>query len=529
MPALDYAPPAKSPTDLVAEIEARELALDRKLCEKSFFYFCTQAWPHIEPVEFRDGWHIRACCQVLQEVTEGKRKNVLVNLPPRHMKSRIFSILWQAWEWTTSPGQQYLCVTYDADLTNDLSTKSRDLIKSDWYQKRWGHRFRLKEDQDAKSHYANDQMGTRVSVTVRGGAVGKGGSRILVDDPHNTKRVESESERNEVIHWWGNVLKTRRNNPDAPIVVIMQRCHEEDLAGYILANEGERWDWLCFPARYEPGLELHGKRPLPLDRRTQAGEPLWPEMYPAPVLDELTRDLDPYAVAGQYQQRPVSRQGGMIDVSWFKVVEAWPASLLRVRAWDLASTEGGGDETAGGIVAEDEQGRVYIGDVVDGRWAPAEVEQVLAQTARLDGPGVPIVLPQDPGQAGKAQTVNLVTRVLRGYDVRFRRPTGSKAVRAAPWVSQARLGNVHLVRGPWVKKFLDQCRMFPRGKHDDLIDFVSDGFAELVEHGGGGGAGLSPEDYARAGVKGAADDLLLSVSQRQTTRRAGAGMRWRKP
>lgn len=473
---------------------------------------------------------------MLQEVSEGKRKNVLVNLPPRHMKSRIFSILWQAWEWAAiDPGLQYLCVTYDSDLSNDLATKTRDLIRSEWYQRRWGHKFALKEDQDAKSHYANDKMGARVSTTVRGGATGKGGSRVLVDDPHNTKKVESEVERDEVIHWWGNVLKTRRNNPDAPIVVIMQRCHEEDLTGYILETEGDQWDWLCLPARYEPGFQLHGRTPIPVDARTLADTPLWPEMYPTRVLDDLTKGLDPYAVAGQYQQRPVSRKGGMIDASWFKTVDFLPKGVCSVRAWDLAATAGGGDETAGIIVAEDEHGRIYFAHGVTGQWGPTDVETVIVQTAINDGMSMPVVLPEDPGQAGKAQSLNFATRVLRGFVVRFRRPTGAKATRAAPWISQARMGNVYLVKGEWVHRFLEQARMFPRGKRDDLIDAASDGFAELVENGGGGeGAGMTEADYRRFGDGGrdraperheTPDDLLLK--SRMPDKRKG-GLRWKR-
>ena len=517
-----------SPKNQLSAAEAKALLAknqrlaELRVLETDLYEFVWEAWHVLEPSEMRPGWHSKLICEELMGVTAGVTQNLLLNMPPRHGKSLLVSVFWPVWEWISRPAEQFLCVSYDLSLTQDLARRARDLIKSDWFQSRWGDRFVLSDDQDAKGHYTNDRLGARISITVRGGATGKGGTRIIVDDPHNTKTVESDAEREQVIYWWGNVIKSRKNNPDAAFVVVMQRCHEQDLTGHILDSEPGDWRHICLPARYELGTGAS------YDPRTIEGQPLWEEMYPTAALDAQQATMDPYAVAGQYQQRPVSRKGGMIDVSWFKLIDAMPEGVMVVRAWDLAATEAAGDDTAGGLVAEDEQGELYIDKVIDGQWAATEVEQILIQTALHDTSAIPIVLPQDPGQAGKAQTVNLATRVLRGFDVRFRRPTGSKSARAAPWISLARMGKVSLVKGPWVKKFLDQARMFPRGKHDDMIDFVSDGFAELVENGGGGG-GLSREDYARFGsaAPSVSDGYERYLSQAKPRENKG-GMRWKK-
>jgi len=471
----------------------------------------------------KDGRHLRLICKELQKVTQGLTKNLLINLPPRHCKSMLVSIFWPVWEWISRPQEQFLCVSYDLALTQDLARRARDLIKSEWFQARWGKRFTLSEDQDAKGHYTNNKLGARISITVKGGATGKGGTRIIVDDPHNVKSIESDAEREGVLYWWGNVIKSRKNNPDAAFVVVMQRCHEEDLTGHILETEGPLWRHICLPARYEEGANSD------YDPRTEEGEALWPEMYPTEVLDKLQETMDPYAVLGQYQQRPTSRKGGAIDTAWFKYVNARPAGAQWVRAWDFAGSDGKGDHTASLLVGSDEQGKIYLDgeEGIYGQWGPGEVELTLQGIAIRDGKGIPIRIPQDPAQAGKSQVFQMITKLLVGWTVFAKVSSGSKLARAGGWIAQARVGNVYLVNGPWVAQFLKEAKMFPRGKADDYIDTVSAGFDELLEHGGGGaGFGLSKDDFARFGNAPKAPDPLARKEDPRSKNRGG--VRWNR-
>lgn len=520
LPPAQYQPPPPSADPRARLAQAKE-QLQNRVYETDLFAFVWAAWHVLEPSEMRDGWHLRLLCRELEAVTAGSTKNLLLNLPPRHGKSLIASVFWPVWEWISRPQEQYLCVSYDLALTQDLARRARDLIKSDWFQSRWGSRFALSDDQDAKGHYTNDRLGARISITVRGGATGKGGSRVLIDDAHNVKSVESDAEREGVLQWWGNVIKSRRNNPDAAFVVVMQRCHEQDLTGHILETEAGEWRHVCLPARAELPSAAY-------DPRTIEGEALWEEMYPIRALDELQRTMDPYAVSGQYQQRPVSRKGGLFDASRIEFVDRLPAGVSSIRAWDLGATSGGGDETAGILCSETEQGALYLSSFVVGQWGPAEVEQIIVQTAAIDGPSIPICLPQDPGQAGKSQGFVYVTRTLRGYDVRLRRPTGPKTTRAAPWASLVRLGQVFVVRGPGAKEFIAQVAVFPRGKRDDMIDAVSDGFAELCERGGGGGSLLSRDDLKRAGIVSRDEEQEEQDDDEygQKAKRLPGGYRW---
>lgn len=420
-------------------------------------------------------------------------------MPPRHGKSLLISVVWPVWEWVSKPEEQFLCVSYDDGLALDLARKARALLNSDWFLDNWGERFQLSHDQDAVGNFANNKMGHRISATVRGGVTGKGGSRIIIDDPHSTQRVESEAERATVAHWWGNTIKSRKNTPFAAMIVVMQRCHELDLTGIILAEEKDLWEIIDFQAITDLADRIPGVNYW-FDSRQNSGLALWPAMYPLDVLLQYEKSMDSYAWAGQYMQRPVGRKGGMFDITEITTIEALPRGLSFVRAWDFAATEGGGDWSVGLLLGEDKEENLYIADVVRGQWA--DVYPHLKSTAKADGKGVPVVIPQDPAQAGKNQVNYIITKVLRGFDVRIQRPTGDKETRAGPIAAQVKARKVFILRAVWNAPFLAEVKMFPRSKKKDQVDAFADAFNELVENGGGVGAGgLTAADYQRIGVQ----------------------------
>jgi len=300
-------------------------------------------------------------------------------------------------------------------------------------------------------------------------------------------------------------------------VVVMQRCHEQDLTGHILDSEPGEWRHVCLPARYEVGSGAE------YDPRSEEGAALWPEMYPTPALDLQQATMDPYAVAGQYQQRPTGRKGGLFDISNFRTIDAVPAGAMVIRAWDFASTEGAGDWTVGARLSETEDGRVFIEHSERGQGAGDRVESVVRLTAGADGVGIPVCIPADPGSAGKSLALSYATRALRGFSVFTRAPSKSKTTRAEPLASQLRAGNVYLVRGDWNAALLAEFKMFPRGRHDDIVDACADAYAELVAGHGGGGGSLTKEDYSRFRENHVEDPLARKET---TDRRGSTGTRW---
>jgi predicted phage terminase large subunit-like protein len=180
-----------------------------------------------------------------------------------------------------------------------------------------------------------------------------------------------------------------------------------------------------------------------------------------------------------YQCNPTAREGLFFKVGQLEIVDAAPAELRLVRAWDMAATAGDGDYTAGILMGDNGQGAYFVLDVRRGQWSTDARDAIIRQTAQLDGKRVRIRGPQDPGAAGK-QAAQVFTRMLAGFPVRTLPVSGDKTVRADPFSSQVNAGNVRLVRGAWNRAFIEELRAFPQGVHDDQVDAAADAFAELT-------------------------------------------------
>ena len=290
--------------------------VDRELATRSFREFVRQAWSIIEPLTpFVPGWHIDAIIDYLEAVTRGEIRNLLINVPPRHMKSLLVSVLWPAWEWIQHPQRRWLFSSYASSLSIRDSVKCRMLIESPWYQSFWGDRYALAGDQNTKTRFDNNRSGYRIATSVGGAATGEGGDRIVCDDPHNVQEAESDSIRQATVEWFNVVMSTRVNDPrTAAKVVVMQRCHQKDLSGHLLEQGG--WEHLCLPAEYEDPPRVISVR-FP-DPRVVPGELLWAERFGAEEIANLKVSLGSYAAAGQLQQRPSPAGGGMIKRPWFR-------------------------------------------------------------------------------------------------------------------------------------------------------------------------------------------------------------------
>jgi predicted phage terminase large subunit-like protein len=478
--------------------------IQKELAGESLRDFIRIGWPQIDKSSFVPGFHIDAICDHLEAVTRGEITRLLINIPPRHMKSSGVCVAWPAWIWAQEPNEegdyptkgfwgpsvQFLYASYAQSLSNRDSAKCRRLMRSPWYRRNWGHLFEFSGDQNAKIRFENDQMGYRIATSVDGLATGEGGDIVVVDDPHNTKQAESETVREACLTWWDETMSTRLNDPrTGAFVIIMQRLHENDLTGHILETEGADWTHLCLPARFEPDHPTVWAR----DPRTELGQLLWPVRVPETTMVKLERRLGPYAVAGQLQQRPAPREGGLFKHEYFEHAMIDRANLpqgrVRVRHWDLAATElkatdMRGARTAGVLMSRSMDGRYFVEDCRTAAKGGNAVKKLIHEVAVLeDGKGVTISLPQDPGQAGKTQRRDFMV-LLDGFVVRssLEGAEGSKEKRAEPFATQCEAGNVYLVKAPWNKEFLDEITMFPGGVRKDIVDACSGAYTKLVPH-----------------------------------------------
>ena len=449
---------------------------DREIAKDSFAEFVKMAWPVLEPAsELKWGWSLDAICEHLEAVTSGEIKRLLMNVPPGCMKSLLTGVLWPAWEWGPQglPGKRCLGTAHKQDLAVRDNLKARRLIQSAWYQERWP--IKLTGDQNAKTKFENDFTGFREAMAFTS-MTGSRGDRVILDDPLSVDHANSEADLRAAELTFTEALPTRVNNDESAIVVIMQRLHEKDTSGIIMKRE-LGYVHLCLPMRFEAERRCATRIGF-VDPRTQDGELLFPERFPEHTVVDLEKTLGSYAAAGQLQQRPAPREGGMFKRAWFPVVRAVPAGTRFVRGWDLAATEGAGDWTVGVKIGRQKNGRFIIASVVRDRKSSAGVERLLINTASQDGYECKISIPQDPGQAGKAQTSYLIQQ-LAGYTVTSSTESGDKVTRAGPLAAQAEAGNVDILEGDWNDAFFDEITIFPNGTKDQT-DAASRAFNELV-------------------------------------------------
>lgn len=456
-----------------------EIELDRAIARQSFAGFVRAGWHVLEPVsKLAWGWSLDAICEHLEAVSRGEIKRLLMNVPPGCMKSLLTGVFFPAWEWgpQEKPGMRYLGTAHKQDLGVRDSLKCRRLITSPWYQERWP--ITLTGDQNAKSKFENDKTGFREAMPFSS-MTGSRGDRVILDDPLSVDGGNSPADLAAAELTFTEALPTRVNNDDSAIVVIMQRLHEKDTSGVIL-SKGLDYVHLRLPMRYEANNKCSTVIGFS-DPRTIDGELLFPERFSEATVKGLEKVMGSYAAAGQLQQRPAPREGGMFKKHWFNIVHAIPAGTKFVRGWDLAATEGGGDYTRGVKIGRTKEGRFIIVGVVGGQLSPMNVDRLLLATTTQDGYLCKQSLPQDPGAAGKAQATYQVGK-LAGYVAQATTESGDKETRANPFAAQAEAGNVDVLFGDWNEEYFDELCVFPNGKYDDQVDASSRAFNDLVNN-----------------------------------------------
>lgn len=491
----------------------------------------------LEPyVPFLPNWHLEAMAEHLQAISRGDINRLLMNVPPGSLKSLMVSVFWQAWEWGPGrmPGNRFLTSSYSERWVKRDTRKTRDLILSEWFQRRWPTPLA----RSGETSFANTVTGTREGTPFEGLTAGRG-DRVGVDDPHSTEKAESDAERERATRIFREALPSRVNDPiRSAIVIIMQRLHQDDVSGVLLSGsygyehlmlptefEPERASytvvrppWLPTwakptPARYIGRLqrwikEADGGLPPDLagdgqvvaewesqpvrqvylqDRRTIAGELLHPARYPRAEVERDKKAMTAYAWAGQHQQRPSPRVGGMFAVEKIRLLprQPLPNEISRsVRYWDKAGTEGGGAYTAGARVDKLKDGTFCISDMVRGQWSKGRREAMIRQTAGLDRASgrryLMTYVEQEPGSSGLEAADDTIRNALAGFLAGKDKVSGSKEVRAEPFAVAVDGDLISMVVGPWNADLLDELRNWPNGTYKDQGDAIAGAYAKIV-------------------------------------------------
>lgn len=499
------------------ELAYRQLVgADATYLSRYFYEFVKEAWHVVEPgAPFVPAWHIDAICEHLTYASLGDIDELVINIPPRHTKSLCVAVLWPAWEWTWMPSSQWLFATYAQQLTIRDSIKCRRLIQSPWYQERWGHVFSLSGDLNQKMRFDNTHNGYRLATSVGGTATGEGGDRIVIDDAHNMKEINSDIVREGVIDWWRNVMSTRANNPKrACKVIIAQRGHHRDLPGYVIdqgravhlnlpgyfipakkcvtrARKDSPRIGQEQPENYPPLEPLVKDQVIFTDPRKIDGELLNPERFGEAEMRSLGEVLTDRAFEAQIQQNPSMDEGNIIKrAHWRKWQEPeLPPCIAVIQVYDTAFEEEEENDfnarTTWGVFEWEEdfdppegaqwkakhKGQRRLCLILLERWNER------AQFPELRGEALAAHKRWNPDRIliEKKSSGHALAQELRraGLPVARVRVQDSKWARAHMASLVFERGCVFYVNRNWAEEVIKQCAEFPAGEHDDLVDTVT--------------------------------------------------------
>lgn len=431
-------------------------------CQADFLTFCIHALS-------LDGWkpaaHHRVIISYLQQVADGKITRLMMFAPPGSAKSTYVTDLFSA--WIMARGRtQVIGASHNTDLAADFSGKIQR---------------RIRENRDVLGYgLASENRGRWYTTNgcaylAAGAGSGISGFRAdvaIIDDPISSRKdAGSEANRKTVWEWYLGDLE-RRLRVGGSVILMHTRWHEDDLAGRLLLAQPDRWTVVKIPA-------ICTEPDDPLGR--EIGEPLWADddYGYGRELEQVRASLEEAGSLRDweslYQQNPRPAEGTLFKVDRIEVLDEAPnlRGAHLGRGWDLAATKQIGtrdpDWTAGVLMARLPSGKYVVLNVDRFRGNPDEVDNRLHNIARQDGAGVKQSIPQDPGQAGKAQVLHF-TRLLSGLTIEATPETGDKATRAQPLISQVNGGNVAIVRASWNRAYLDELSAFPQGAKDDQVD-----------------------------------------------------------
>lgn len=476
--------------------------------------FMEGAWNVVEPGKpFKGGWHIDAICEHLTYVSLGDIDDLVINIPPRHTKSTMVAVMWPAWEWTWNPSVQWLFATYASSLTLRDSVKCRRLIQSPWYQERFGDCFQLSSDLNQKGRFDNNFYGYRLATSVGGTATGEGGDRIIVDDAHNMKEINSDTIRTGVIDWWRDTMSTRGNDmKKLGRVIIAQRGHHQDLPGHVLSTGG--WVHLNLPGYFVPKTRcitkskkessriipanneqytfgdhvepLHKDQVIFVDPRKEENDLLQPERFGVDEMRKLSMELTERGFESQIQQNPSAKGGNIMkEHHWREWTEPeLPQMQMIIQSYDTAFEEHEESDfsarTTWGVFEYEEylnpklpwtaqykgQTRLclILMERLNKRMEFPELRDNAIEASQLWKPDKVLI-------EKKASGHSLAQELRRaGLPVARIKVTDSKFVRAHAASLVLERGCIFYVKRNWAQEVITQCGNFPADDHDDMVD-----------------------------------------------------------
>lgn len=464
----------------LTEEDILNINLDQQILPYSYYEFFKAAWGLVEQETFVDSWAIEYICNRLQRETERiaanipREKHLVINIPPRFGKSNMVTSFWNAWTWINYPHIKFISISYSASLSEEHNIKTKELLESQWYQLRFGGKWKMSKRKNSNKNFRNDMGGARIGSSISGGITGKGASIFIFDDPINPEQSDSEAERKKTNRFIDRSASSRLNNPSVGVFIyVQQRVHEQDAVGHVLSQDPDKYESIILPAE-----DTFPVSPPELKANYVDGL-LDPTRFSRKTLRELKTKLGSQGYAGQYGQQPKAIEGNIIKESWLQVL-SMQQYMSRAGQFhpiidffvDTAYTENErNDPTAMGAM-------VYFGNCiyilnVKNEWM--ELPQLKRALPLFcinngyDNRSRIIIEPKASGLSVYQELKdNTGLNVVKGVS-----PKSTKTERvnaATPFMESGRL---YLVDGSWNAAFIDQLTAFPNAANDDMVDITT--------------------------------------------------------
>ncbi len=436
------------------------------LLRHDFSCFISKVFQTINPqTEYLHSWHIDLIADRLTRASKGGGR-LIVNVPPRSLKSICVSVAWPAWILGHNPAARIMVASYSQILSLKHSTDTRHVMQSKWYRELFPETI-IAGDENEKAKFVTTRRGFRFATSVGGTATGEGGDFLIIDDPHNPQQAASDVQRQAALDWLDQTFMSRLNNKKkGTVVVVMQRLHGNDLTGHILSKSSTRWEHICLPAIAEEKMiySFYGKNFV-----RNVGDFLHPDREGAEEIARAKEDLGSAAFASQYQQLPIVQNGGMVRVEWFCRYDTEPQIGRIVQSWDTAIKAGKSNDFSVCTSWKECERGYFLLDVVCMRLEYPELKRTSIALAEKWSPDVILIEDKASGQS-LLQDLKRETK-LPCVAVR---PVGDKISRFAAVTAMIEAGRVFIPnRSAWLADFEMQILSFPNAAHDDMVDSMT--------------------------------------------------------
>ena len=443
----------------------------RAMLRSDFNAFIERSFYELNPTTpFLSNWHLEVIASELEACRRGETKRLIINVPPRSLKSHCASVAFPAWLLGHNPSAQIIVASYAQELANKLSSDCRTLFASSFYRDLFS--AQLSTQRQALQELTTTRNGFRMATSVGGVLTGRGADFIIIDDPLKPDEALSDSQRKTCNDWFDHTLYSRLNSKrDGCIILIMQRLNENDLVGHVLGLEP--WKVIRFPAIAEED-ETHAiETPYGIHRfERRAGEALHPEREPLDVLNHIREALGEYNFAGQYLQAPSPLGGGLVKAEWFKTYTAAeePQKFeMILQSWDTANKPTELSDYSVCTTWAIREKHIYLLNVCRKRLGYPELKRTVREQAEVFGPQTILI---EDRASGTQLIQELISEGL--YAVKKYEPTHDKITRMNYVSNMIENGLVHLPeKSCWLAEYIHELTAFPRGKNDDQADSTS--------------------------------------------------------